>query len=77
MTNSYFLSDLFVYDLSGNHITKTDIKKAHDMNLLTKGNPACGEFYIIGGFNSILSYLNDYIGVEIVDEYLQPLKNIF
>jgi len=76
MNNSIFLQDLFIYDLSGNHITRTDIKKAHEMNLLTKGNLAAGEFYLIGGFNSILDYLNNYIGVEIIDEYLMHLKSV-
>ena len=75
MLNSYFLQDFFVYDLSGNEITKKDIKAAHDMNLLTRGN-RCDEFFIVGSFNAILSYLNDYIGVEMVSDYLVPLKNV-
>ena len=75
MLNSYFLQDFFVYDLSGNKITKQDIKAARDMNLITRGNRS-DEFYIIGSFNAILSYLNDYIGVEMMQDYLVPLKNI-
>lgn len=76
MTQSYFLQDFYVYDLSGNEMTKKDIKKAHEMNLIVRGNNAVGEFYIVGSWNAILSYLHDYIGVEIVHDYLYPLAKV-
>ena len=75
MFDSYFLQDFFVYDLSGNEMTKKDVKAAHDMNLMIRGN-RLDAFYIIGSFNAILSYVNDYIGVELVQEYLAPLKDV-
>ena len=74
--NEYFtLQDLWVYDLSGNNCTAKDKRKAKEFNLLcrTFGND---EWILIGSFNNIISYLNDYIGVEVVHEYLLPLKKV-
>lgn len=70
----YILQDFYVYDLSGNKMTKRDIREAQKRNLIVRYT--ADEFYIVGSFNAILSYLTDYIGVEMLPEYLYQLKDV-
>lgn len=74
MDKSFLLTDFWCYDLSGNKMTKTDIKEANKRNLMVRYGG--DEFYLIGSFNGILDYLHNYIGVEVMHEYLVPLKKI-
>ena len=75
MNNYFTLSDLWVYDLSGNTPTAKDKKAAKEYNLLSRTFGA-DEWVLIGSFNNILAYLNDYIGIEVVNDYLKPLKSV-
>ena len=74
--NGYFtLQDLWVYDLSGNTPTRKDRKMAKEYNLLMR-TFGTDEWVLIGSWNNIMSYLYDYIGVEMVTEYMRPLKEV-
>lgn len=74
MNNSWLLQDLWVYDLSGNEITKRDVNEAHKLNLIVR--KMFDECYLIGSWNGIMSWLYDYVGVEMVTEYMRPLKEV-
>ena len=75
MSKNYLLqSSLWVYDLPGNEITNEDVNKANDMNMIMKRTP--DEAYLIGSYNAIIEYLYDYIGIEPVDGYMYPLKDV-
>lgn len=75
MENYFTLQDLWVYDLSGNTATAKDRKKAKEYNLLMR-TFGTDEWVLIGSWNNILAYVNDYIGVEIVNEYMKPLRKV-
>ena len=75
MENYFTLQDLWVYDLSGNIPTAKDRKKAKEYNLLMR-TFGTEEWVLIGSWNNILAYVMDYIGVELVQEYIKPLSKV-
>ena len=72
----YLLTNMWVYDLSGNDISEDDKKALAKANLMYK-NYFDEEFYIIGSFDSIIYFVQDYFGVNVNNEYLVPLKKIY
>ena len=72
----YLLTDMWVYDLSGNDISEDDKKALAKANLMYK-NYLDKEFYVIGSFEKIICFMQNYFGVEVNNEYLAPLKKIY
>ena len=63
--------DLWAYDLSGNKPTKQDIKEAHKHNLHVEQPVSVKDgFILIGNVNDIYAYVERYIGVQVLNDYL-------
>ena len=72
----YLLTNMWIYDLSGNDISDDDKEALARYNLMYKSFLG-EEFYIIGSFDNIISYIQEYFGVEVDNKYLTPLKKIY
>ena len=72
----YLMSGLWCYELPADSFTRKDRDMLFKYNLMYRKWME-EELYIIGSFNNILSYLNEYMGVEVVNDNLIPIKKLW
>lgn len=67
---------IWVYQLGFKSLNDKDKKIASKYNVLIQDDFITDSTYIIGGWDSVLNYLNNYVGVEVVNDYLKPFKMV-
>lgn len=66
--------DMWCYELPLNALTEKDCMHANeDYNLTWQHNYLEDADYLIGTWNAITKFLNNYIGIELVVDYLRPV----
>ena len=61
---------LFGYELPLGSLNSKDIKSAYDFDVIIKCDLDKDSLWLLGSFNSIKRYLNDYIGIEVNNDHL-------
>lgn len=70
MEPSYYANSIYGYLLPMDSLVDEDYRKAPEYNLILSGN------LLIGEIDDISHYLQAYVGVEMLDEFLAPLNEI-
>lgn len=65
--------DLWVYELPYHTLTNGDILEAKKYNIITQYNLLDNCDYIIGTWDNLLKYTQQYMGYEMNADYLRPL----
>lgn len=64
--------DLWAYQMPCHSLTSSDMKEGVKYAVLVKRSIIDDCDYIIGSWNSVLNYMMNYLGLEIVNEYMIP-----
>lgn len=66
-------NDMWLYELPYNTLTESDCKHANKNNIVWQRNVIEDADYIMGTWHSIMSYLTNYVGVEMDANYMHPM----
>ena len=64
--------DIWCYELPYQSLTEKDCKKANDNNISYQRNMLEECDYLIGTWHALNSFMLNYMGLEIVADYLRP-----
>lgn len=72
----YALMDMWVYNLSEINLEEKDLKYANELNMIVRLDSVVGDRFIVGSWNNVIYFVKDYLGLEVKNENLYPLKNV-